>query len=171
MVKTCQKCGGVFSASSNSQKYCSAECLEHGSRDYYRRKFQSFDRECIWCGHKFFGTRGAKWCSDACKQKYQYKELRRRQKERQDRLKCAFDGVCNYCGSSFKGTKLQKYCSEDCRCEAMKKFNREKAIELFQEGKNLREIAQALNVGVTTVRRALKHRGFDTSKNYIRTKK
>ena len=155
MVKTCQKCGGIFSALSNSQKYCSVECLEHGSREYYRRKFQSFDRRCIWCGFKFLGTRAVKWCSDTCKRDYQHKENKRRQKERIERLKNAFDGVCKHCGSSFKGTKVQQYCSEKCRCEAMQKFNREKAVQLFQEGKNIREIVRELNAA-TTVRRALK---------------
>ena len=171
MVKTCQKCGGVFRNLSNSQKYCSAECLEHGSRDYYQRKFQSFEHECRWCGYKFLGTAKAKWCSEKCKEQYQKKERKRRKKEYNDKIKYAYDTICKKCGRSFKGNSVQMYCSEVCRCEAMRKFDREQAIRLFEQGKNIREIARELGAGATTIRRALKQRGFDTSKNYIGIKK
>lgn len=170
-VKVCEICGLEYKPNSSHQKYCSNKCLEKGNIRYYKNKFQSFARTCVWCGKEFKGTKTAKWCCDECKQEYQTKERKRRQKERQDRLKYAFDSTCQHCGKEFKGTKYQKYCSEDCRCEAMQKFNREKAIRLFREGKNLREIARELNVGATTVKRVLRQYGIDTSKNYINTNK
>ena len=145
-MKNCIVCKNAFNPNSSVQKLCSNECIQEWNKIYYKNKYQSFEHNCVECGKEFKGTKNAKWCSDECKKQYQHKQKLNRAQQRRDLEKHKYDGECSYCKKQFKGRKNQKFCSEDCRCESQRKFNREKAISLFNEGKNLSEIAKELKV-------------------------
>lgn len=170
-MKDCIVCGKTFLPNSSVHKLCSDECIQEWNKIYYKNKYQSFKHNCVECDKEFKGTKSAKWCSNECKKQYQHKQKLIRAQQRRDLEKYKYDGECSYCKKKFKGRKNQKYCSEECRCESQKKFNRAKAISLFNEGKNLNEVARELNVSQTTIKRVLRQYGIDTSKNYINTNK
>lgn len=170
-MKVCIVCKKSFEPNSSVHKLCSDQCIKKWNEIYYKNKYQSFQHACVECGKEFKGTKNAKWCCDECKKQYQHKQKLIRAQQRRDLEKYKYDGECSYCKKQFKGRKNQKFCSENCRCESQKKFNREKAIGLFNEGKNLNEIARELNVSQTTIKRVLRQYGIDTSKNYININK
>lgn len=170
-MKICIVCKKPFISNSSVHKLCSEQCIQEWNKIYYASKYQSFNHNCVNCGKEFKGTEKAKWCSSECKKEFQRQESRRRYHETYKQKQYSFDCKCDHCGKEFKGRKQQKFCSEECRCDSQKKFNREKAISLFNEGKNLSEIAKELKVGKTTIKRVLRQYGIDTSKNYINTNK
>ena len=170
-MKNCIVCNKPFISNSSVHKLCSEQCIKEWGKIYYKNKYQSFSQNCLECGKEFKGTQNAKWCSNECKKDYQYKQLKISGQKRRDLEKYKYDCQCKHCNKEFKGRKSQVFCSEKCRCDSQKKFNREEAINLFNKGKNLNEIATELKIGKTTLKKVLRQYGIDTGKNYINTNK
>lgn len=67
------------------------------------------DKNCVVCGKQYEGTKGQRFCSNACKAKY-----------RRDNGADDIQRICEVCGNPFMTTryKHQKYCSRDCASKA-----------------------------------------------------
>lgn len=142
--KTCEHCGGTFTANRMDAKFCSSRCYSA----YHRSQLPPLVKKCKWCGKEFMRPRGHggkyRYCSDECKAAAAQKQEREGKDKWLAKLRAANAArlmvKCVVCGKEFHSPRgTAKYCSPRCRL----KMSNIKTAERMKRRKRLIEAAES----------------------------
>lgn len=131
----CEYCGKEFEPRSWNQKYCSVEC-QQANNNLLRRaraaKAEPKEKTCLYCGEKFFGKPGQKYCSRRCKEKAHMKREQEKLKVvkvKKTCLNCGREYLTDDAGDSFCSTR----CSLEYHGQVERKHSKKRSDGRFSE--------------------------------------